>query len=367
MTAPKRIVALEGLRGVAALLVVADHAVKIAAEKIAGISEYVDLAWYLGLLGVTAFFAISGMVMITVHGEDFGRPGAARYFLQKRLTRIVPLYWLATALYVTNLYLAHHGPILSDIVQSLLFIPHQGDGREFGWPVYGLGWTLQFEMIFYLVFAACLSLPKKIGLSLVVATFPVLTALHYGGFFERFPIMIYVSRPITLLFVVGVLIGVIRAKYFKSVSFLSFNQSMLFCLGFMGLSIILADFLRATRPDYAMFAVCVGGALAVAGCAMSKLGEKMSIAERIAIWVGEGSYAIYLSHTFLLGPLAKLTGKFYHNCPVQIFVIMGVILAIPLGLLTFRLVEKPILRYLGRFTKKPAAIATVPTDPLLAA
>lgn len=366
MTAPRRIVALEGLRGAAALLVVADHAINTMVKKMASVTTASDVAWQFGLLGVSAFFVISGIVMITVHGEDFGKPGAARFFLQKRLTRIVPLYWLATIIYAAKLYLEHNTPTLSDLTLSLLFIPHLGGaGKDFGWPVYGLGWTLQYEMVFYFVFAACLPLPKKIGLSLLIGLFPVLTALHYAGLFADVPLLDYVSRPFTLLFVAGILIGLARNRYFKNFGILTFNQAMLCCFAAMAGAMVAAHLVLGTGPEYVILAVCIGGILSVLACAMSKLGETMSLGERLAILIGGGSYAIYLSHSFALGPMGRIMNKVYHNCPVPVFVAMALVVALPLGLLTYNLVERPILRYLGRFTKGPKTVAAVPAvDPL---
>lgn len=83
--------ALQGLRGLAALLVVCDHAIIDSIAK-AGAVGTPEFAWYLGGLGVKVFFAISGFVMIYAHRKDFGVPGAPRKFAFRRIDRIVPLY-----------------------------------------------------------------------------------------------------------------------------------------------------------------------------------------------------------------------------------------------------------------------------------
>ena len=49
-----------------------------------------------GAAGVDLFFVISGFVMVYASEAIFAQPGASRYFLARRLARIVPLYWATT-------------------------------------------------------------------------------------------------------------------------------------------------------------------------------------------------------------------------------------------------------------------------------
>jgi exopolysaccharide production protein ExoZ len=56
----------------------------------------VDLSFVHWGFGVDIFFVISGFIMVYTSVDLFGRPGAWRIFLTRRLTRIVPLYWLLT-------------------------------------------------------------------------------------------------------------------------------------------------------------------------------------------------------------------------------------------------------------------------------
>ena len=85
--APNRqIISLQYLRAVAALLVVFHHVRNPGNGLFNPISH-----WNFGQAGVDMFFLISGYIMYAVARQE--RPVR---FLQRRIVRIVPLYWIAT-------------------------------------------------------------------------------------------------------------------------------------------------------------------------------------------------------------------------------------------------------------------------------
>jgi hypothetical protein len=84
-----------GIRAIAALLVFWGHAINAVHQKIEA-----DFPHLYGPFGVDLFFVISGFVMVYSSERLFGQPGAPITFFVRRLARIVPLYWLATAVLV---------------------------------------------------------------------------------------------------------------------------------------------------------------------------------------------------------------------------------------------------------------------------
>src|SRR3954454_3990840 len=91
------IVSLQGLRGVAALLVLLAHS-----STIAGSGKYLDHdpthgLFLFGSSGVYLFFVLSGFIIAHVHADDVGRPGAAGRYLWRRFARIYPFYWVVLA------------------------------------------------------------------------------------------------------------------------------------------------------------------------------------------------------------------------------------------------------------------------------
>jgi peptidoglycan/LPS O-acetylase OafA/YrhL len=177
-----RIDAVQALRAVAAMSVVVDHVLHEAAALDPGgtIQSWQTAApWY---SGVDVFFVISGFIMVHASRRLFGARDAPWRFLSHRLARIVPLYWAMTGLFVAVAMLDRRA-LNSDLsgakqlVANLLFIPwpRPGGGLQ---PAFSLGWTLNFEMMFYVVFALFIWLPRPRALVCIGAVLAGLVAAH---------------------------------------------------------------------------------------------------------------------------------------------------------------------------------------------
>ncbi len=149
--AVKRVVSIQYLRALAAILVVVQHANS-------GPIHLDIVSPGLATFGVDLFFVISGYIMWTTTTETARTPPQ---FWLARIVRIVPLYWGFTTLYVAisilhPAALEHPSTNLVFIVKSYAFVPaiHPVEGGIS--PIYSLGWTLNFEMFFYLIFGIAL-------------------------------------------------------------------------------------------------------------------------------------------------------------------------------------------------------------------
>ncbi|WP_289014219.1 acyltransferase, partial [uncultured Methylobacterium sp.] len=147
------LIGLQYLRGVAALMIVYFHAVG-PVERLTGTALPVSFSGS----GVDLFFVLSGCVMwLSTHGREVG-PGP---FLLNRLVRVAPLYWILT-LAVAGLAFAAPALLRSTafdpahLVASLLFLPWPNPRYPGLFPVIIPGWTLNYEMFFYAVFALML-------------------------------------------------------------------------------------------------------------------------------------------------------------------------------------------------------------------
>ena len=177
-----RLASIQLLRAAAAIAVVFTHAITRLGYSFPGAGAHSYLTgpngqFLAGDAGVDVFFVISGFIMYFVHHNDFGVPGAPLEFLKKRISRIVPIYWLLTTLAVViiiavpNLMVTHNSRIgFSWIASSYLFLPIASRGSTIS-PIIGVGWTLDYEMFFYLAFAGALFLPLRRGLLAIGALF----------------------------------------------------------------------------------------------------------------------------------------------------------------------------------------------------
>jgi peptidoglycan/LPS O-acetylase OafA/YrhL len=151
---------LQALRGVACLMVVGYHVVSVWPEA-AGASHLAPVLSS-GFAGVDLFFALSGFVITWVNFDALGDRSRVAGYIGRRLWRIYPVFWACCFLAGPLVYSFHY-PLLwlrltgqRPLARRLLLIPTTG--TEFIIPQ---AWSLMFEVLFYVTFAAFLFLPRR--------------------------------------------------------------------------------------------------------------------------------------------------------------------------------------------------------------
>lgn len=287
MTARSTIEGVQALRAVAALLVVLDHMLLRLVEAGELPIWWEGFAYRSGAVGVMVFFAISGFVMAHADGEKRGR-GAAGRFLWRRVVRIVPLYWLVTLAYV--LYRSLTGVVVDGgrVLRSLFFIPYLDAAGEMR-PVVGVGWTLNYEMYFYLLFATGLLLPGRWGSRVVMAVL-VLSVL-LGSFLPQGDAWATLTTsPMLLCFAGGLLVHRQHMRGGKVPG------------GPVSAALLVVAMLVLPMPTWLLasaFAPLIVWSVADAARLPGR-------AWRPLLVMGEASYSLYLTHVFVLGPVAAL-------------------------------------------------------------
>lgn len=345
MEAHLKLDAIQGLRAVAALMVVWSHAVYSLVEKAGWSTSHLALADFVGGAGVKVFFAISGFVMIQSSAQKFGQVGAPAHFLKRRLVRIVPLYWLATAVYLAKMLLTGDNVVAIQVVKSLLFIPYENDAGSMH-PVYGLGWTLNYEMYFYMFFSISLIYKRILGLvflGLALSSAVLLGSLIEAGAAKSFgaPVFFW-TRPIILYFMVGMSVGLAKDRIAKASWLPAIDFVVLCCLLFLVIGGAIGLFSIGLNS---LPLGLLSAGLLVSICCMQVVGSNDSHARRWARRLGDASYSIYLTHSFLVGPLARVHAAIGSNLQT-VFIVLGLISASVVGLLSFRYIEQPTIRWL---------------------
>jgi exopolysaccharide production protein ExoZ len=319
------------------------------------VSDGAQLFWPNGAAGVDIFFVISGFVMAvsTIGREHKTHP--ARSFLERRLIRLVPLYWIVTFIVFFKLEVLHrfpgyaNGPRLVEaplgyILSSLFFIPYRNSLDTIA-PLVVPGWTLSFEMFFYLLFAGALAL--RIGVARALT--PVMITLAVVGLFykESWPTITVLASPLLLEFLAGSLLGQAMIKGIR------FNKIGLLIVGILAVPVLLfapTTGVTGTRilewglPAY----LVVQGAVVVE----DRFG---GIWPRWILLIGDASYSLYLSHLLVIGFLVKIFARSHiwtvgvvrrqdEIVTALVFLIVSVLVAIPL----YRFIEKPITNMLRR-------------------
>ena len=341
---------IQWMRAIAALLVVVDHCIYTLIDKANGDASMAPLATLLGGTGVKLFFVISGLVMLVSSTKHFG-VAASRDFMVRRLTRIIPLYWIMTAIYGAKLWLTGEPVGLIAWVKSLLFIPYLNAHGEFQ-PIYGLGWTLNHEIFFYVLFA--LGLMGSFRATLLISFTALVGIVGAGNGLElakdahAAPLFSFYSRPIALFFLVGM--GVALAMRQRAIkSWLSFD----FNVAATGAVILVAGALAADHllnlPMWTQV-FFMGLPVLLASAAEVKDGDR--VWPKMAMQVGDASYSIYLTHSFVIGPLARVFAKIGLSNPVG-YIGVSLCLCTFLGILVYKHIELPAVRFLAARLKRP--------------
>ena len=351
---PTNLGAVQALRGLAAMLVVLYHATQMVAERL-GAGHVLTF----GASGVDLFFPISGFVMVLTTYRHWGKAGQARDFLLRRLARIVPLYWAATLLKVLALLalpaMASH-PTLDawHVVASFLFIP-AWDVHHRAQPIVPVGWSLHFEMLFYLLFAWALWLRVRplLWLSLVLGTICLLAPWR-----DALGAIGTLADPMLLEFVAGMFIGwaTVRGRVLP--------VSVAAALLAAALLALPATEAMGHGAAYTWRALVWGvpGALALAA-AVALEGwwqrHRSPMFERL----GDASYAIYLVHGFVLPPLGFVLVRLGLNSGAWplLAVLAACVASAWIGWWVHRWVERPLTERLIEHIRRQPVKAPEPT------
>jgi exopolysaccharide production protein ExoZ len=305
-----------------------------------------------GEFGVDIFFVLSGFVIALVldsPGMTVGR------FLADRIARIVPLYWLLTFSVFASTLIA---PSLfnsttanfGNLLKSLLFIPYRKESGEI-FPMLFVGWTLNYEMMFYLVAAMSLILTRRHRLLFASALIfaiccvvkasgshgAIATFYSYQRVFE-FPLG-FVSYWLWRLGIriIPVIAGCIVAGAYAWMAFVDWHRIADIPLLYYGI------------PAFLM----VIGSLSLE----SKLGSGLLI--RGTIFVGNASYAVYLSHPYCVEAARKLLPRAISNfdATASIGVATIIVVATAVGGILYWFVDRPLhksaRRVLQRLARMP--------------
>jgi exopolysaccharide production protein ExoZ len=341
---------IQYLRAIAALMVVWHH----ATAQVPGLHALFPSGF--GAFGVDLFFVISGFIIaFTTYGHE-ARPTT---FFRRRLERIVPLYWTLTLAMVALALLPPHvfstlSPTSRTALQSLLFIPHFSDTRPNEiWPLLVPGWTLNFEMFFYALFALLLAPGRARTVPLLVGVCVALVAL--GALVKPHNAIARTYTDARLLeFALGAVIGEWHARGGGLRS-----AALSWLLMLLGAALLLW-----TGPAGAGIAPqLIGAGLLVAGCLHPALSaRRIGLLHRL----GDASYSIYLTHVFTLAALGLVWRKLLPGASTfgsgATFMVLACASSALVGWLCFTWVERPLMQRLR--SREKHALARPPAARL---
>lgn len=329
------LVGLQILRGFAAMLVASHHALEASMVARVGPSSP-DWLTTFGASGVDIFFVISGFIMIFVCFRDGRRPPNAGNFLFKRFTRIYPLYWIfcIVLLILGAMHLLRNeAASLSDVFGSLVLLPTATR-------IMGISWTLSYEMYFYILFSATLVFQSAIrSVAFAIAMIAVI-----GLVSNLVPIEVYrdfLTDPITFEFCAGLFLG---WWYLRSGQ--SFSLPLIVCVPGIALLAAAPLFVEhqttGALPGWPRVLTWgLGSLIIVASC----LGVRhRGGVQKLFVLLGDASYAIYLTHYFVIGVYARfLRSTRLADFPQPAVIVVVSIACAAVGVGVHLSIERPLL------------------------
>jgi len=291
-----------------------------------------------GAVGVDIFFVISGLVIYLSTLDKDIPPGR---FLLNRVIRIVPAYWIYTVLMAVMLislgaWLPHPAINLPHFILSLLFIPAENPGGYGLYPTLNVGWTLNYEMFFYLLFSLAFTVPQRHRpLIIAAALFAVNEVLGRYGVVSRF-----YENNIVFEFLLGIGIGMLYRRGWISPGFW-------LPLAVIGCSAVAIYHLDASDR---LLNWGLPSAMIVLSCVAMENSFKGS---RILKTLGDCSYSVYLVHVMVLY-VGWLVSEHWQLNPYLVFAACVPVIA-AISWASYVLIENRLYRHMKEWADRRLA------------
>ncbi|MBB4040863.1 peptidoglycan/LPS O-acetylase OafA/YrhL [Microvirga flocculans] len=341
---PEKLLSVQALRAVAALLVLVYHIANHAAV-INHVESVFDPARHFGFAGVDLFFVISGFIMIHTSRHLVGRSEERLPFIWRRLTRIYPIYWVVwigsgVLISVLGSKGCYQTDALLNHVKSFLLLPTTTDHC-----FVTQAWTLNYEVYFYLIFALVFFLPARLALLLSVAW----AAYSFVATFllpSISPKELRVFNGFNLYFMLGCLIALVPRGFLVR---LAWPLLVLGCSFFVLSAVMVAtDGVKVGNVGNRFILFGISSGIVLSGA----VGLEARGVLRPPAWLvrlGDASYSIYLTHLAVIIGIDKAVRAAFPWMAGSILwdlATFSVSLAVGLGL--YRRVERPMMRALRR-------------------
>jgi exopolysaccharide production protein ExoZ len=336
-------------RGVAAFMVLVFHSQVFM--RVVHPESVLTRTFGFGRTGVDFFFVLSGFLMVYVHRRDFGMPKRLGLYAYKRLTRIYPVYWVLCAVLIPIVLLApwvmqNQGKsTLATLLMSVFLIPH--DGAR----LIGITWSLEYELMFYLAFAAFF-ISVRFGLACFGAWFAAIAAVAIWGPASLNSFGVPQVTPFILGFLLNLhvgefMLGMVAAWLVQRGVTLRMPRALLISalVAAAAFAAYEANFLPADRTLRSVTATYgVLAAIIVFAVVQTELRHPVRIPKWLTL-LGAASYAIYLTH-YLVVALAAIVAAHWPALaviPAPLLLMLLLPLGLAPGIVLHLLVERPLL------------------------
>ena len=351
---PAHVVGLDGIRGVAVLLVFISHFHWILSPDpfLTKVTpwHFINRTFEAGFMGVDIFFVLSGFLITSLLMKDrsTNQKNLFRRFYRRRALRLLPALY---ALLLADFFVSRWENFPGDIQwrttwHAILFLNNWNIVNNFGEAQNDLGhlWSLGIEEQFYLIWPltiwllAKLKIPSKMMIPLILFASLVVMVHRTSLWNDGTSWIILYIRTDTRLD--SLLIGAMFAYAYRHYQVPSKILNSVATLSFLGLVYI------KYVPDKSPFIFEMGWTIIalLAGFIILSVVEGVFFVQKVFTWrpltiIGKVSYGLYLWHM----PIFLLFGRHVTSGSRPLRLLIGIILASAVTSLSWYFVEKPFL------------------------
>jgi exopolysaccharide production protein ExoZ len=331
-------------RALAALSVAAFH---LSVEFAPGESAFADLTRQ-GHAGVNFFFVLSGFIILHAHGKDIGHPSQLGRYIRNRFTRVYPVYWLFTALFVIAVVTTNGSTLLPQTTLGWLSTISLFRISDESTPL-SVAWTLFYEVGFYFTFAI-LIINKRAGLAAMAVWAAAILSFHQVAP-RTSPLGVWTSL-LGVNFFVGMAACWLYQRFPPRLAFIPL------VLGAIGLLFIALNVDRGMSEVAFVLAIAASCGLIILGAATIERSHRIFLPPLTGL--GNASYTLYLVHQHVQGLIGEILSYLglAQKLPADALFVTVLLLGAFVAYCIHRLVEEPLIRLVRRRRGGTRAIET---------
>lgn len=363
MAQREKFVGVQVLRGAAAILVTLHHFC-LTTVNYGTPSEFpaVEFMAEWGQSGVDIFFCISGFVMLVAANRNAGRGFDPIDFIGRRAIRIYPLYWIATSLFIAlilalnTIKLGTHAamnlPLFAAeyIAKSYLLWPAENPVDGSVMPILAQGWTLTYELYFYLFVSLFAWKFRKPSSAVFAISAAMISACLIGSeLFSSKAARYFLSNPIFLEFILGACVFLVTRKYRPAGGvLLAVGVALLLTGSYLGNGRVVSWGVPSAMILYGVVSI-----------------EGKFRYPAMLVLIGNASYSLYLTHGFLTYVYGSALKRGFFGQPLHqgIAIAAGTALAILTSIVFYILVERRMTDRLNDLYRRTLARAPLRERP----
>jgi len=367
----KHIPELDGIRGIAILVVLFSHFGSTATGKTVNLGRILGELFGLGWVGVDLFFVLSGFLITGILLVSKGSTGYFKNFYARRTLRIFPLYFLYVFVFFHVALpvgrLLHYGENIdtSGEIWYWLYLPNwwNGSGHSISYLIHF--WSLGIEEQFYFTWPLIVLIANKKALKIICLTLIVISpVLRFIFTYNSLPPLFLYNftpfrmEPIALGALVAILvtedeISILVARTMKYLWIPAL-------LGFAAMSLhsgtTSLGAVSISRFGYTCVDLTFASFVFFVAQSVRQNREVGFLRNPLLRSCGKYSYGMYVLHMpiviFLAVPLAYLFSRIHMDPPIARVVVaiaVGTGLTYGAALISWNVLENPFLRLKKRF------------------